>query len=653
MGLPNELHPLQLAASSAAYEIEQSIRLNESDSAHFYRNQGSDGNRKTFTISFWTKITDMTTDDNYAFYSNRDSSSTIDGEIYINSQNRMLFYTRISGDDRGFAPDMLFRDPSAWYHVVLEVDTTDSTADDRMKVWVNGVRQTDKALDYDNPTSSQDLGFNRSGSTFIGRGAASPEYGDFYLAEYHFVDGTALDCESFGEFDSNGVWRPIEYTGSHGTQGFYLKFDPDATNGIGHDHSDNSNNWTAYNFVTSGTGTDVMNDTPTKNFCTWNPLDNAGVTISNGNLDTSSGSSGVCRGTFAVSSGKHYWEYSNMETGTGTPFIMGLCEEAGQSPSGHSNHKRAALFYTDGSGNGNVQRYENGSIVSADTVTVPSGIRRFYPQDVLNIAFDADSGKVWFGKNGSYLDSSGGFTGNPSTGANATITFPDTSIPLSPVRDHAGVAISATANFGQREFSRHPGTIGATEYFNTVTWTGNGSSSSREITGCGFQPDLVWLKGRSVDGSGQRWQDVVRGAGTVLQSNSQNAEFDDSANLGAFTSDGFTLTTTGSSYNQNNETYVAWCWKAGGTASANTDGSIDSSVSANNDAGFSIVSWDGSQADGNVGHGLNAAPDLIIFKRRNNTTSWPVFHSALGASHMLQLNETAGKASTSGGAFGS
>jgi hypothetical protein len=211
-----------------------------------------------------------------------------------------------------------------------------------------------------------------------------------------------------------------------------------------------------------------------------------------------------------------------------------------------------------------------------------------------------------------------------------------------------GLLITATNfNFGQREFANPPGTIGATDYFNTVTWTGNGSSTSREITGCGFQPDLVWIKSRSVDGSGQRLQDVVRGAGTVLQANSPNQEFDDSSNLGAFTSDGFTLTTTGSSYNQSSATYVAWCWKAGGTAAADNSGTIDANVSANQDAGFSIVSWSGTGSTGTLAHGLDAAPKFIIVKDRDAQTRWIVYHEDMGNAGYVRLDEPSGFASDS------
>ena len=140
-----------------------------------------------------------------------------------------------------------------------------------------------------------------------------------YLAEYHFLDGTAVtNAEDFGEYDNKGVWRPIEYTGgNYGTTGFYLKFDPSATNGIGHDHSGNGNHWTATGFTTSGTGTDVFSDTPTKNWCTLNPLDkfnNSAVVAQSGNLEFNQGAAAwyAMRASFGMTSGKWYWEVKNI-----------------------------------------------------------------------------------------------------------------------------------------------------------------------------------------------------------------------------------------------------------------------------------------------------------------------------------------------------
>jgi hypothetical protein len=189
-------------------------------------------------------------------------------------------------------------------------------------------------------------------------------------------------------------------------------------------------------------------------------------------------------------------------------------------------------------------------------------------------------------------------------------------------------------------------------YFNTIKWTGN-DNDSRDIDGVGFQPDWVWGKRRD-DAAGHNLLDVVRGAGEngELQSNSNGVEGagaqDRFGYLSAFLSDGFRVEDGSEAsgdkayWNQNNATYVAWCWKAGGSASSNTDGSITSSVSASATAGFSIVSYTGNGSAGaTIGHGLGSAPQWIIVKRRATTEGWQIFHTSLGNTKYMELNSTA------------
>ena len=177
-----------------------------------------------------------------------------------------------------------------------------------------------------------------------------------------------------------------------------------------------------------------------------------------------------------------------------------------------------------------------------------------------------------------------------------------------------------------------------TIYFNTVTYTGNGGSQS--VQGVGFQPDLVWLKSRSLEQS-HFWSDVIRGAGQVLISNNADAEQNFSANFTAFSSDGYTLANGTNGFNASSETYVSWNWLAGGSASSNSDGRVTSNVSANTTAGFSICSFtQASSGSFTFGHGLGVAPDMVIGKSRGNTSNWQVFHTFLGTGKFIQLNST-------------
>jgi hypothetical protein len=179
------------------------------------------------------------------------------------------------------------------------------------------------------------------------------------------------------------------------------------------------------------------------------------------------------------------------------------------------------------------------------------------------------------------------------------------------------------------------------DYFNTVIYTGNGAAA-RGITGVGFQPDWVWVKDRSVGYPHITW-DSARTNKASLCTNTTAAEVTTTARtLTSFDSDGFTTpNVTDDIFNDNGTAFVSWNWKAGGTASSNTDGSITSSVSANQDAGFSIVSYTGTGSAATVGHGLSAVPNVIIIKRLDQASNWCVYHSGLGgADHNLFLNTT-------------
>jgi len=177
-----------------------------------------------------------------------------------------------------------------------------------------------------------------------------------------------------------------------------------------------------------------------------------------------------------------------------------------------------------------------------------------------------------------------------------------------------------------------------TDYFNTKLWTGNGGTQS--ITGVGFQPDLVWSKGRTLGGYNHYLIDSVRGSTKPIHSNLTDAEYTDANSISSFNSDGYTFGTS-NGFNNGSNTYVGWNWKANGAGSANTDGSISSTVSANTTSGFSIVSYTGTGANATVGHGLGSAPTMIIVKNINSTNDWNIGHSAIGWDKRLFFNTNA------------
>jgi hypothetical protein len=421
---------------------------------------------------------------------------------------------------------------------------------------------------YDvNSTDIHYLGFNANG--------AAPDFNG-YMAEVHFVDGSALTPSSFGEVDeTTGVWKPIAYAGSYGTNGFYLNFsdnsDVTATT-LGKDDSGNGNNWTPSGSpgfsVTAGAGNDSLVDTPTQygddtgaggevrgNYCTLNPLNIKGTVLpSNGNLELLGGSSvnvGVA-GTFTLSSGKWYWELI-----AGSQYnSIGI--NLASRPVIYPNQAGGGLIYY-GLGNGPANN---------DGVLVIN-LGAFTADDVIGAALDLDAGTLAYYKNGVSL-------GTPFTGISGTY------YPVFGTID--GPYPLGNVNFGQRPFAYtapsgfkalvttnlpEPTVVQGDDYFNTVLYTGNGSTQS--ITGVGFQPDFVWIK--NLTGFNHQLFDVVRGATKRLFSSSTLAESTDAQSLSSFDSDGFSL---GSNVgvNDDSQSHVAWNWKANGAGVSNTDGTI-------------------------------------------------------------------------------
>jgi len=626
---------------SAPYQIEQSLRFNNSGT-YLHRTPSSAGNRQTWTYSVWIKRCLGGTWPHYHGIFSANNYVGNDWELHgiefggttfnINSRAVISQNTQYSA-----STENKFRDPSAWMHVVAAFNTTSATSSERLKIWVNGVLVT---FTGSLPAQNFSGRINTTSQHRIGSSVTTGEQ-HCYMAEAHFVDGTALDHEDFGEFDDNGVWRPIEVSGlTYGTNGFYLKFDPSATNGIGHDHSGNGNNFTPVAFTTSGTGTDVMSDTPTTNYATLNPIDKgSAATLSDGNLIYSKGSttwnnSGV-RGTFAVSSGKWYWEIT--KTSATLYSMYGVATSAANFSEPYSAPNESWTYISD---SGNKFGDGSGGAGTSYGATFTNG-------DVIGVALDMDAGTLVFYKNGTSQ-------GTAFSTLSGETVFPWVALFTS--------GDSATCNFGQRDFAYTPPTgfkalntsnlsapdiADGSQYFNTVTYTGTGAALS--ITGVGFQPDFIWFKRRSH--AENHWlQDAVRGVTKGLYSNLTDAEDTRTDQLQSFDSDGFSLGVDAAGYtNISTRTYAAWNWKAGNGTTNIAAGSIDgtnptiaSTVSANPSAGFSIVSYQSQTATKPItlGHGLGVKPSMIICKNRDGASSWTVYHSELGATKGIFLNST-------------
>ena len=650
MALPGQINSFVLTEFvEGTYQIEQSLRFNTNSDTEMQKNFSVEGSRDTCTTSVWIKRGKLDVVD-YCIWSSREMGGYWE-EFTIYSDGSIYATCKYNNATRwNMRSNALLRDPLAWYHLVYVRDTANSTQADRIRLYVNGVRVDSWAVQTEPAT--QGLGGFLGGNFEhkLGKRAGyDDETYDGYMAEFHFLDGTSRNADSFGEFDNRGVWRPIEYTGGgYGDNGIYLKFDPAATNGIGEDYSGNGHTMPDTSFTTSGPGTDVFSDTPTTNYPTWNPLALAESGIysmashlSDGNLVAAmqrDNGDGAWTANFAIPiSGKWYWEVEQLTAGTPNPFIS-----------------TGIIAYPWTWNSSDHVRYDSRGRIGKDwnDVTYQSvsawGAGYGSASDVCGVAVDADNNTVQFYKNGTSQGTTESYSGS-------TYTY------IPHCTTAANTDQNVRYNFGQRDFAYTPPTgfnalntrnlsaptvKDGSDYFNTVLYGGNNGTLT--VTGLGFSPDLVWIKNREVNGAGHAWQDQVRGATAFLFSNSTASENTDTANdwFRDFTSDGFTVaaTTTGgtasSEWNNNGSGYVAWCWDAGGSGSSNTDGSITSTVSANPSAGFSISTFTASTfAIETIGHGLGVAPSLIIVKKRSATEPWYVWHKDFTVSQYLRLND--------------
>jgi len=407
--------PLILGANSVSggYEIDNSLRFNSGSSDFLNRTPASSGNRKTWTWSSWVKKSVLGSGYQFLFSCTDASNST--GSIGTNYNGDNKIYFRDDLISLELTPSAVHRDLSAWYHIVVALDTTQATASNRAKIWINGEQITSFSTST-YPTQNSDGSINLVSGSYvhrIGTYAGSSNFFNGYASEINFIDGQALDPTSFGETDfDTGIWKPKAYTGSYGTNGFYLQFKNSAS--LGTDSSGNGNTFTVNNL----TSVDQSTDTPTNNFATWNPLNaynsTTAGTLSEGNLKNSgTATDGGIPSTIGVSAGKWYWEVKYTTQVGGDP-VLGIISSSGASKMQNANSGSV----TSGSGvwcmfnltSGGVGFQENGVFVSYPSSTLANG-------DILNIALDVDARKLWFGKNGTWYNS-----GNPATGANAIST---------------------------------------------------------------------------------------------------------------------------------------------------------------------------------------------------------------------------------------
>jgi hypothetical protein len=611
------------AAGAGGYTIPYSARFNSVDSSYLYRTPAVVGNQTTWTWSGWVKLGKFSGQRSlFASY-----GTSVTWCTFSIDPSGDLFLYHISGaSDYGYYTAAVIRDPSAWYSVILCVDTTQATAANRVKLYINGIQQVLTPSYGDFPQNYSTF----INYTFQHRLGSNPDvatYFDGYLSEVNFIDGQALTPSSFGEVNSDtGQWQAKEYEGAYGTNGFYLDFADSGA--LGTDVSGNANT-----FTTSGlTSADQLTDTPTDNFPTLNPLATGmAATLSDGNLAFSFGGDDGAPATFATGSTGSYRFRVNITTLGAVAAVAVITPAAYDAITNWGNINLGA-----GSGQyayrSNGDKYSGGSAVAYGA--------SFTSSDYVEAEYDANEGTLVFYKNGTTQ-------GTAYTGLSGPMFFAISR------NASGGGSVIGTVDFGQL------GTVGDTNvlstatlpdptiadpsaHFNSVAYAGDGSIG-RSID-AGLATDLVWIKER--DGaSDHALFDQVRGALKNLSSNTTGAETTSLANtdVSAFNSSGVVVNP---SYfvnvNSSGFNYISWHWKANGAGSSNTDGSINTTAtSVNTTAGFSISTYTGTGSNATVGHGLGIAPKMVIVKRRDSTSSWRVYHAGLtSAAYVLNMEST-------------
>ena len=383
---------------SGGYEVDNSLRFNKASGDYLNRAQATPTSRRKFTYSGWIKICELNIYN--ILFESANGSHNFQMVIQNNGNgNDFRVYDYVDSTNLSLRTSQAFRDVSAWYHIVLAVDTTQSTASNRVKLYVNGTRVT--AFDTETyMDQNYDTAFANGVNMQIGRQQSASDYFQGYMCEVVFIDGSQLAADSFGEFDGDsGIWKPIDVSGlTFGTNGFYLEFKQSGTgtnaSGLGADTSGNTNHFAVNNL----TAVDQSTDTCTNNFSTLNSLlfHTYSGTYSEGNLKivASNNSWYADASTIAPSSGKFYMEVK--VSAIGNYCALGV----GAFPFSNVGHSQliGELSNTIGWRNNGVLN-QNGS--------AGTSLNSFTTNDIIGMYLDLDNGKFYFSKNGTLESSTG------------------------------------------------------------------------------------------------------------------------------------------------------------------------------------------------------------------------------------------------------
>jgi len=452
------------AKVTLSYDVDNSLRFEPSDSAYLSMTPSSAGDRNTWTWSGWYKKGVESTSNTYNQVLFGTAGSDYDSIAIRTTPNDPKFLVNVASGSGLTAfersTNALIRDPGAWYHFVVAFDSTQGTAANRVKVYINGSEIT-SFDDNTNGNQNANSHINNTDAHQIGKQAGLSRYLGGYLCEVCFIDGQALTPTSFGEFDEDSptIWKPKDVSGlTFGTNGFYLEFKQSGTSqnssGLGADTSGNDNHFASNNLA----ATDQSTDTCTNNFCTLNPLDRStlssdGTTFTEGNLKTTDASSNylVATGTMAVTQGKWYFEVKIDATASHTASGVKIVDLDGwDRTDGSANGSYGWLYAANGDKRNGGSSSSYGDAFSAN--------------DIIGVAIDMDNKAVYFSRNGTFQAS-----GDPTSGAsktNAAFTNLTGTITAQVYDGSSGQAHEFSMNFGSPPYSISSGNSDANGYGN-------------------------------------------------------------------------------------------------------------------------------------------------------------------------------------------
>jgi hypothetical protein len=607
--------------------IANSLIFNRADNATMTRTPSSAGTRTKFTVSVWVKLSSNFGTRRFIFYGAASGNNFSGIEISSNNRFRMYASDGSGSIDLDLEATRTLEDTSKWYHLLAVFDSTQSTASDRAKMYIDGDQVTtfststfNLVQDFEFQGTNNVLNVVGGWDSSLGGSPATYAF-DGYMAEMNLVDGSALTPDTFGLTDtSTGRWIPKTLTGiTYGTNGFRLQFA--SPSNLGDDTSGNTQDFGVNNIVAG----DQTTDSPTQNHATFDPGRNGGDwTLSEGNLKIvgtpSTGAGRIClSGMNVPNSNKIYWEVEG-DAMNDAPRYLGIFRDSVSLTAGASTEDmRYISIRAGGTHDGKVW---DGTSTSSQLTTFSAG-------DIIQFARDGE--KLWIGKNNTWLNS-----GNPSTGANPLLTNIDTNSNwkmgvYSVSTGSGGASHTFIANTGQRTFSYTPPTDFSAWQQDNLPETDKG------IVG------LTWIKDRD-NAYSHGLRDSSRGRHKDIFSNLTQAEVTNTDGVQKFLKGGIQIEDL-TGLNASGASIVAWNWVAnGGTTATSNDGSLTSTVQVNQTAGFSIVQ--GKYFQGTLGHGLSQTPEWIIYKETSpNTNNWFVWHKNLtSTNYYLYLNSSQAQA---------